>query len=335
VSASAGGVATDDSTETLPISLITTVLNEEKSLPAFLHSISQQSCRPSEMIVVDGGSQDSTMELLEEWARRTEIKLTLLSRPGANISEGRNIAITACSYDLIAATDAGTRLHTRWLEELFNHIRPGVDVVAGFFEPTGDAFLERSIAYAITPLLDEIGVESFLPSSRSIMFTKSAWEGVGGYPEWLDYCEDLVFDLALKQRGHTFEFAGEAIAAWSARSNLRSFAKQYFRYARGDGKAGLWRNRHLARYGAYVSATIMIPTALKRPKLGGLLLLGFAAYSRKYVKRVWVRRAGFHTRGEQIQAVALAPVIVVVGDVAKMAGYPAGLRWRRRNRGSA
>src|SRR5258707_2746833 len=30
---------------------------------------------------------------------------------------------------------------------------------------------------------------------------------LGGYPEWLDYCEDLVFDLAPQNAGHRFGFA--------------------------------------------------------------------------------------------------------------------------------
>jgi hypothetical protein len=35
---------------------------------------------------------------------------------------------------------------------------------------------------------------------------------------------------------------------------------------------------------------------------------------------------------ERLQALLLVPVIRVVGDVAKMIGYPVGLVWRWRNR---
>ena len=54
---------------------------------------------------------------------------------------------------------------------------------------------------------EDINPQTFLPSSRSVAFCKTAWEAVGGYPEWLDYSEDLVFDMALKEDVGNFAFA--------------------------------------------------------------------------------------------------------------------------------
>ena len=49
----------------------------------------------------------------------------------------------------------------------------------------------------VLPTVDEIKPDGFLPSSRSVAYTKTAWAAAGGYPEWIDYCEDLIFDLRL------------------------------------------------------------------------------------------------------------------------------------------
>ena len=43
------------------------------------------------------------------------------------------------------------------------------------------------------------------------MFSRAVWERVGGYPEWLDYCEDLVFDLALRHAGCRFAFGDQVL----------------------------------------------------------------------------------------------------------------------------
>ncbi|MCA9957415.1 MAG: hypothetical protein KC443_00185, partial [Anaerolineales bacterium] len=88
--------------------------------------------------------------------------------------------------------------------------------------------------------------------SRSVAFLKSAWEAVGGYPEWLDYSEDLIFDLALREKYGAFPFADTAVAYFRPRGSLRSFFRQYYFYARGDGKANLWRKRHVIRYVTYL-----------------------------------------------------------------------------------
>lgn len=317
------------------VSLAMTVLNESQSLPAFLDSIASQGSLPSEVLVVDGGSTDGTLELLGSWQPPEGVEMTVISAPGANISAGRNLAIAASTGSWIAITDAGTTLDREWLSGLFAQMRDDVDVVAGWFEPSRGGFRASTIATVITPLLAEIQPNTFLPSSRSIALRKTAWLAAGGYPEWLDYCEDLVFDLAMKSAGSTFAFAPNAKVSWGARPTFRAFYKQYYRYARGDGKAGLWPKRHLIRYGAYLMGAALLATAvIGHPVLPiALLAMGTATYFGKFWRRAWSRRGTLLDR--PIRSLFLTPAVVVTGDIAKMVGYPVGLAWRIRSRRSA
>jgi hypothetical protein len=84
-----------------------------------------------------------------------------------------------------------------------------------------------------------------------VAFRKEAWAGAGGYPEWLDYCEDLVFDFCLLADAGQAVFAPAALVYFRPRPNLAAFGRQYYRYARGDGKADLWAGRHAIRYATY------------------------------------------------------------------------------------
>jgi glycosyltransferase involved in cell wall biosynthesis len=311
-------------------SLIITVLNEQQSIDRFLDSLSAQSRIPDEFIVVDGGSTDRTVEILRDWSSRAPMPTKIVDSPGAGISAGRNQAIALASGSLIAVTDAGTRLHPDWLLELHNaYVKGDCNIVAGFFVPEGNRFVERTIAFAITPTLDEIDGETFLPSSRSVLFERRVWESVGGYPEWLDYCEDIVFDLAIKAREGRFGFAPDAVVTWSARATLRAYFKQYFRYARGDGKAGLWPRRHALRYSAYAIGGVVSVAAPRRASV--LLMVGYMFYARKFSRRVLVRRGQIGRSWPA--ALAMVPVVITVGDVAKMLGYPVGLLWRVRRQG--
>ncbi|GAB3163890.1 glycosyltransferase [Myceligenerans halotolerans] len=311
------------------VSLVMTVLDEERDLPAFLESLSAQTLLPDELVVVDGGSADATVPILETWGATAAVKLTVIEAAGANISEGRNLAVGRAQHELIAVTDAGTCLDAGWLDALVAAKRDDVDVVAGFFEPMWTSWNERLFASVLMPLRDEVDAETFLPSSRSLLVTRDAWRAAGGYPEWLDYCEDLVFDLAMKRAGLRFAFAPEAVARWAARDTWRAYAKQYYRYARGDGKSGLWPRRHALRYGAYAigAAGMFAPfPAVLRP----LLALGFLGYCAKFFRRAWRRRPPGALA--TLRFLAAVPAVVVTGDLAKMAGYPAGLAWKRRSR---
>lgn len=320
------------SSSVIAATLVSTVLNEESSIVHFLDSISAQSRIPAQIVIVDGGSTDTTAVRIENWRTPAGCELKLLIERGAGISRGRNLAIENSNHETILVTDAGTELDPRWIERMSDSFsaRGGVDVVSGFFHPTGTTWMQRLIAFTITPRLAEIAPADFLPSSRSIAFTKSAWRNAGGYPEWLDYCEDLVFDFALRDSGATFVFRPDADVSWAARPTLSGFMKQYYRYARGDGKAGLWARRHAIRYGTYgvVAAALLI--GARKPLALAVLPVGAAVYLRKFWVRILARRVAF---GDGAFCALLGvPVVVIAGDIAKMCGYPAGLTWRRSHR---
>ena len=315
------------------VSVIATVLNEGDAIHRLLDSLLAQTRPADEIIIVDGGSRDNTVAILSTYQER--LPLRVLVEPGCNISQGRNRAIAAARHEIIASTDAGVWLEPGWLAALLAPFaQPGVEVVAGFFVPDAATPFEIAMGATVLPTLADIDPATFLPSSRSIAFTRTAWQRAGGYPEWLDYCEDLILDFRLRAVAGPFAWAPQAVAHFRPRSSWTAFYKQYYRYARGDGKADLWRRRHAVRYATYL---IALPTLLtyalggrQARALGWLgLLLGFAAYNR----RPWQRlRAAWEplTWAQRLLTLGLAPLIRVVGDVAKMTGYPVGVWWRWR-----
>jgi len=190
------------------------------------------------------------------------LPLRVVRRPGGNISQGRNAAIEAATGDIIAVTDAGVCLVPQWLEEIVAPFEDaGTQTVAGFFVPAPRTVFETAMGATVLPECQEIEPVHFLPSSRSVAFRKSAWAAVGCYPEWLDYCEDLVFDIRLRDQYGPFAFVPEATAHFRPRSSLRAFWVQYYRYARGDGRADLWRKRHTIRYLTYLVAVPLVAAA--------------------------------------------------------------------------
>lgn len=313
------------------VSVIATVKNEGEAIRKLLDSLEAQTRRPDEVVIVDGGSTDGTLDILMEYVGR--LPLRVIVKEGCNISQGRNAAIAASSGEIIASTDAGVRLSRNWLEELikpFEWENPP-NVVSGFFLPDPQTVFETALGATTLPALADVNPRRFLPSSRSVAYRRDAWERVGGYPEWLDYCEDLIFDFKLRELG-PFAFAPKAIAYFRPRANLKEFAIQYFRYARGDGKADLWRRRHAIRYLTYflVTPLLLLLGLIRSPFWWGLILIGAAIVFWTPYKRLLPMISGYSFK-DKIKAILWVPVIRVVGDLSKMAGYPFGVLWRLRN----
>jgi glycosyltransferase involved in cell wall biosynthesis len=323
----------------LKISVICTLLNEGQNLYRLLDSLVAQSRPADEIVVVDGGSTDETAAILASYADR--LPLRVLVEPGANISRGRNLAIAAAAGPIIASIDAGVRADPRWLETLcapfatealcapFAAEQPPA-VVAGFFLPDPHSAFEVAMGATVLPALAEIDPATFLPSSRSVAFLKSSWAAAGRYPEWLDYCEDLIFDLRLREAAGPFAFAPGAVVYFRPRSTLTAFFKQYYRYARGDGKADLWRKRHAIRYLTYLVALplLLMLGAMVSPWwwLAGAVLGGAGMFTTPYrrLPALWGNLSG----REKVAAILWIPIIRVTGDIAKMVAYPVGWKWR-------
>lgn len=228
------------SPDTPDVTVICTLRDEAGTLDTLLSSLLNQSLRPSEIVVVDGGSTDGTWERLQEWVAifgNVGVQLRPVRREGANIAEGRNLAVREASNNLIASIDGGCIARKDWLEKLAAR-RAGV--VSGNFVPLADGFwglVQAVFVRRSTPRN---------PSSRSVLFKKTCWDKAGGYPEDLYTGEDTLFNARLQEAGCSFRKADDAVVMWRMRSGLGSWLKQFFLYGKGDGEAGL---RPGTRYG--------------------------------------------------------------------------------------
>lgn len=315
----------------ISISLVCTVRDEADNIAALLDSMLAQTRPADEIVINDCLSRDRTPQIVEAYAaRHPQVRLV---RGGHNISSGRNSAVRAARGAIVACTDAGLTLDPGWLAAIVAPIEAdAADLVGGFFRPAPRSLFELTLGAVNYPDAAEVDAAKFLPFGKSMAFRRHLWERVGGFPEWASHCEDLLFDFAAERAGYRRAFAPAAVVHFRPRPSLPAFARQYFYYARGDGLAGLWRKRHAARYTAYAGGLALLALMARAPitRLPGLALaaLGAAGYTRRPYRRLWRRLRG-RPPAERALALALVPVIRLVGDLAKMAGYPFGLRARR------
>jgi glycosyltransferase involved in cell wall biosynthesis len=224
-------------------SLICTVLNEEKTAGSLLDSLLKQTRKPDEIVIVDGGSKDRTVDVLKAHSKRFPLPVRIIVAKGANISQGRNIAIKHAKGPVIVSTDGGTVHDRNWFKNIVKNIEDGYDVSAGPFYPLPKTKFEEIVGKLFYPNMNNVP-DDWPPSSRSAAFTKQAWKKSGGYPEELYTAEDSVFNYRLKATGARYMVARGAKSYWRPRPSFSKFFKQYFTYAKGNGEALLTLHRY-------------------------------------------------------------------------------------------
>lgn len=298
--------------------IVATVLNEARHIREFLASLEAQSRIPDVIVITDGGSTDGTPEMLHDFAASTRLPLHWEIVAG-NRARGRNAAIQVADADVIAVTDVNV-LEPGWFERIVDPLLRGeADVVAGWYEPIGETPRERAMGRMTVYSLEEIDPDRFVPASRSIAFTRAAWERVSGYEERLITSEDTFLALAMRRAGMRFVFERRAVVRCWTPSTVREAFRTYRQYASSDGRArllGAPQTHYVRIYVIYALGVVFIALGFWWP-LGWLAVLaGGVAYAFYRVRKVLAR--GLYSQ---------VPYSILVGlaiDLAQMLGYATG-----------
>ncbi|MCJ7805120.1 glycosyltransferase [Patescibacteria group bacterium] len=223
----------------MKVSVCGTVKNEEGSIGGLLEALLGQTKKPEEIVIVDGGSTDKTVEIIRHFQKKNG-RIRLLVQK-CSIAQGRNLAIELAKNDIIAMTDAGCIAHKDWLQEISEPFEyPEVDVVAGFYRMVGDTAFQKASSVFLGVLPSKFDI-NFLPSTRSIAFRKDIWELVGGFPEnSVKTAEDTGFNFRLIKVGAKLARVKSALVEWGMPVLLGEFAKKIYEYASGDAKSKIW-----------------------------------------------------------------------------------------------
>lgn len=306
------------------VSVMVTVLNEQATISRLLEALSQQTLSPFDVIIIDGGSTDKTLQILKQWQKKKLPFRLIVKQQAGNRSVGRNLALKLATTTYIACTDAGCIPEKTWLEELVKKQKQTkAKVVAGYYRGLAKTgFQEAQIPYVLV-MPDQVDEQTFLPATRSVLFDRLWLLELGGFDQNLSDNEDYALAKkieAIKKFSKTpvLSFAKKAVVGWIPRETLRQFSWMIFRFARGDSRAGIFRPKVIALFVRYFIFLIWLLLVVSWQHW--LLVASFVVISLLYL--LWSVQKNYRYAQKSWYWL---PLLQICSDISVMLGTISGL----------
>lgn len=235
-----GNSKTDQKEMTSPlVSVIALCYNQSQFLEETLDSIKNQNYPSIQLIIVDDCSKDNSVQLIDNWIERNNIKARFLKHSenrgickslneGLANCQGKYVQFIACD-DILLPDKIASQVG---LMEKFTNEVALVYSDAYLIDDNGikveGSVIQRQRAFSSLPegyVYETLLGGNFIPPMAAL-FRKSSLEGVGGFDENIRY-EDYDLLLRMSQK---YEFRADPIVLTKYRVHSRNFEKIYSHY---------------------------------------------------------------------------------------------------------
>ncbi|MEM3596431.1 MAG: glycosyltransferase [Candidatus Bathyarchaeia archaeon] len=201
------------------VSVVVPTLNEEKYLGECLRSLRRQDFDGDfEVIVVDGGSVDSTVDVARKMADR------VLVCEGRPVGDARNIGARSAQADKVAFIDADTVASEGWVRSVWEALsEPGVVGATGPTLPHRGSGLDYAIYSFTVGRLQRLSISFGVPhiAGFNCAYRREPLLKCGGFGEGRTLSEDLALSLKIRCEGRLVY--DEGMVAYTSLRRIRKY----------------------------------------------------------------------------------------------------------------
>ncbi len=215
----------------LKFSIIVPVYNRPDEIRDLLESLSHQSDKNFEMVVVEDGSTEPCNEQCRQFADSVSIKYFFKENEGRSIA--RNYGMDRADGDYFIFVDSDCILPPDYITNLRKNLaKTGADCFGGP-DAAHESFtdLQKAINFAMTAFLTTGGIrggkiqmEKFVPRTFNMGYSREVYEKVGGFREM--FSEDIDMSTRIRLAGFSPILLRDVIVFHKRRGNLSKFWRQ-------------------------------------------------------------------------------------------------------------
>ncbi|MGM3309359.1 glycosyltransferase [Anabaena sp. WFMT] len=181
------------------ISVIIPVFNGQTTIKETIHSILEQTFTDFELIIINGDSSDSTLEIV---SHIQDPRIKIFSYPRANVAVNRNRGFHHSCGEFITFLDADDLWTRDKLESQYTAFQenPQAGVVYSWshrIDENGKFLRKCSSVYWMGDVYEKLLLDDFIGSGSNVMIRRDIFTLVGGFDESLTNAQDTDMWLRL------------------------------------------------------------------------------------------------------------------------------------------
>lgn len=214
-------------------SVIVPVYNRVDEINDLLESLSAQTCRDFEVIIVEDGSTEPCGDLVRSFAGKVDVRYFYKPNEGRSIA--RNYGIDRSSGDYLVFFDSDCVIPRDYFAILSAELdRQPLDCFGGP-DAAHESFtpVQKAISFAMTSFLTTGGIrggkvqmEKFVPRSFNMGYSRKVYDTVGGFREM--FSEDIDISTRIRQAGFSIGLIHPAHVFHKRRVDFARFWRQVY-----------------------------------------------------------------------------------------------------------
>lgn len=253
-------------------SVIIAVYQREDELSELLTSLSDQTDKHFEVLVIDDGSPAPLENIVEEF--KSALNIHYFYKPNSGPAKSRNFGMERASGNYFIFLDSDTLVPERYIEIVRKALNENYTDIFGGPDGADESFtdLQKAISFSMTSFLTTGGIRGggqqlgrFQPRSFNMGISKKAFSTTGGFGD-LRIGEDPDLTMTLWEHGFNSQLILEAKVVHKRRTSLKKFQKQVFEF-------GVARPILNLRHPTYKKITFWFPTVFMLGFFFSILLL--------------------------------------------------------------